>query len=58
MYFLGILVYMKNIRFKLEEEDCVEGGLFPGFTSPEDVSDTVRQNRISPLRQRPAAVLR
>ena len=58
MYFHGTILFMRNIRFKLEREDWVEGGSFSGFTSPEDVSDTVRQNRISPLQQRPAAVLR
>ena len=42
----------------MEEEDRVEGGSFSGITFPGDVSDTVRQNRIPLLRQRPAAVLR
>ena len=28
MYFLGILLYMRNIIFKLEREDWVEGGSF------------------------------
>ncbi len=49
---------MRNIRLKLEKENWVEGGSFSGFTSPEDVSDTVRQNRIPLLRQRPVGVLR
>ena len=57
MYFHGTFLFMRNIRFKLEREDWVEGGSFSGFTSPEGVSDTVRQNRIPLLRQRPAAVL-
>ena len=58
MYFHGTFLFMRKIRFKLEKEDWVEGGSFSGFTSPGDVSDTVRQNRIPHLRQRPAAVLR
>ena len=58
MYFHGTFLSMRNIRFKLEWEDWVEGGLFSGFTFPEGVSDTVRQNRIPLLRQRPAAVLK
>ena len=58
MYFHGTFLSMRNIRFKLEREDWGESGSFSGFTSPEDVSDTVRQNRIPLLRQRPVAVLR
>ena len=58
MYFHGTFLFMRNIKFKLEKEDWVEGGSFSGFTSPEDVSDTVRQNRIPLLRQRPVTVLK
>ena len=58
MYFLEILLYMRNLRFKLEREDWVEGGSFSVFNFPEGVLDTVRQNRIPLLRQRPVAVLR
>ena len=58
MYFHETFHFVRNIRFKLEREDWGECGSFSGFTSPEDVSDTVRQNRIPPLLQRPVAVLR
>ena len=58
MYFHEIFHFMRNLRSKLEEEDRVEGGSFSGFTSPEGVSDTVQQNRIPLLRQRPVAVLK
>ena len=57
MYFHETFYFMRNIRFKLEREDWVEGGSFSGSISPEGVSNTVRQNRIPLLRQRPAAVL-
>ena len=49
---------MRNLRFKLEREDWVEGGSFSGSISPEGVLDTVQQNRIRFFGQRPAAVLK